>query len=99
MLMFFKIDSYFIKTALLIAYFALLLFAFGKGKEIRIKRKEKAFRKKLYKVLETETLPLYKGENIVNWSKVYKLLKEVPPSPERDEVIEIVQERKNARKK
>lgn len=99
MLMFFEINSSFIKTALLIGYFALLLYAFGKGKEIRVKRKERAFRKKLYSVLGVESLPLYKGENIVNWSKVYTLLKNIEPSPERDEVMETVRERKNARKR
>jgi len=99
MLMFLEINSSFIKTALLIAYFALLLYAFGKGRELRVKRKEKAFRKKLYKVLGVENLPLYKGENIVNWSKVYNMLKEIPPSSEKDEVMEVVREKKNARKR
>lgn len=99
MYFFLKIDSYFIKTAFLIFYFAILLYAFGKGKEIKVKKKEKAFRKRLYQLLGTETLPLYKDENIVNWSKVYNLLKETPPSPERDEVMEIVRERKKAKKK
>lgn len=99
MLMFFEINPYFIKTAFLIGYFALLLYAFGKGKEIRVKRKEKAFRKKLYGVLGVENLPLYKGENIVNWSKVYNMLKEISPSSERDEVMEIVRGRKNSRKR
>lgn len=97
--MFLEINSSFIKTAFLIAYFALLLYAFGKGREIRVKRKEKAFRKKLYTVLGTEDLPLYKGENVVNWSKVYNMLKELPSSPERDEVMELVREKKNARKR
>jgi len=98
MLMFLEVNSSFIKTALLIAYFALLLYAFGKGRELRVKRKEKAFRKKLYTLLGTENLPLYKGENVINWSKVYNMLKELPPSPERDEVMEIVRERKNRKK-
>jgi len=99
MFMFFEINDYFIKTALLIAYLAFLLYAFGKGREIRVKKKEKAFRKKLTAVLETEQLPLYKGENIVNWSKVYTMLKKIPASPERDEVMEVVRERKNSRKR
>ncbi|MGI6225097.1 MAG: hypothetical protein ACOYJ1_02465 [Peptococcales bacterium] len=94
MFMFLKIDSYFIKTAFLIAYFAFLLYVFGKGREMRVKRKEKAFRNKLYEVLKTEDLPLYKGQKTINWSKVYKMLKELPSSPERDEVMAIVRERK-----
>jgi hypothetical protein len=97
--MFFEISSSTIKTAVLIAYFAFLMYAFGKGRQIRMKRKEKAFRKKLCSVLGTEDLPLYKGENIINWSKVYTMLKNVTPSPKRDEVMEIVRERKNARKR
>lgn len=99
MFMFFKIDSYFIKTALLVGYFAILLYAFGKGREIRVKKKEKAFRKKLYTVLGTDQLPLYKGENMVNWSKVYTMLKSIPPSEERDEIMEVVRARKNNRKR
>ncbi|KJS22116.1 MAG: hypothetical protein VR72_07075 [Clostridiaceae bacterium BRH_c20a] len=99
MLMFIETNSSFIKAIFLIGYFVLLLYAFGKGKEIRIRRKEKAFRKKLYSILETENLPLYKGENTVNWSKVYIMLKDITPSPERDEVMEIVRAKKNARKR
>ncbi|MFZ7103617.1 MAG: hypothetical protein ACOWWO_13325 [Peptococcaceae bacterium] len=95
MFMFLEINSSIIKTALLIAYFALLLWAFGKGRQIRVKRKEKAFRKKLFKVLATEELPLYKNENRVNWSKVYTILKKTEPSPERDEVMETVKQRKS----
>lgn len=92
-------DPYLIKTGLLIIYFLILVYAFGKSKELKIKKQEKAFRQKLYKLLGTETLPLHKGENIVNWSKVYKMLEKVPASPERNEVMEIVQERRNSQNK
>jgi hypothetical protein len=98
MYLFIDFDSYLVKTSLLIVYFLIILYAFGKSKEAKIKKREKAFRQKIYTILGTETLPLYKDQNIVNWSKVYNLLKEVPPSPERDEVMEIVRERRDARK-
>jgi len=99
MLMFIDINSSFIKTLLLIGYFLLGFYAFRKGKEIRIKRKEKALFKKLYSILETENLPLYKGGSTVNWSKVYTMLKNITPSPERDEIMEFVKAKKSARKR
>ncbi|MFZ5942951.1 MAG: hypothetical protein ACOYVD_02495 [Bacillota bacterium] len=95
MFMFLDFNSSLVNTLFLIGYFLLLLYAFGKGREIRLKRKEKAFLKKLFAVLQTEELPLYKGQNKVNWSKVYTQLKNTPPSPQRDEVMEVVKNRKS----
>jgi len=75
-----------------------MLYYFGKKEQSKVVNEEKAFRQRIYKLIGKESLPLYKGENIVNWSKVYNLLKEVPPSQERDEVMEIVRERRDNQK-
>lgn len=98
MYMFLEINSSIIKTALLIAYFVILLWAFGKGREIRVKRKEKAFRKKLFALLQIDELPLNKKSNTVNWSKVYTMVKKLEPSPVRDEILEVVKKRKQGNK-
>jgi len=87
-------DSALIKTIIFFAYLAFLLYAYNKGRQFRLKRKEKKFVKTLQKALETEDLPLYKGEETVNWHKVYTMLRKLPDSPEKKQLIKEVQERK-----
>ena len=95
MLMFLDMDSNTVKFLLFMAYLIFLLYAFNRGREWRLKKKEKNLRQRLYAILGIEELPIYKKENKVNWSKVYTMLKKVPDSPEKDQLIEIVKERKN----
>jgi hypothetical protein len=92
-------DPALIKTIFFFAYLAFLLYAYNKGRQFRLKKKEKKFVKSLQEALETEDLPLYKGEETVNWHKVYTMLKKLPDSPEKKKLIKEVQERKTNRGK
>lgn len=95
MLMFLEnTDSALIKTVIFFAYVAFLMYAYSKGRQYRLKKKEKKFVKSLQELLETEDLPLYKGEETINWHKVYTMLKKIPDSPEKKKIFEEVQERK-----
>lgn len=89
----------FLKFLLLILYIAFLVYAFSKGRQLRMRRKEKKFQEKLCGILNIEALPLNKKQTNVNWSKVYKKLKEIEPSDEINEMIEMVNERRKNIKK
>lgn len=92
-------DGFILKSLIFFVYVTFLFYAYTKGRMYRQKRKEKKLGKRLQEILEIENLPLYPGEETINWHRAYTLLKKIPNSPEKKELLKEVQEKKIERKK